>query len=58
MLRANLLQPLANIAMIRERQELVEVLVKDNELFELLTREISKFKNFEIITAKFIQSPK
>jgi hypothetical protein len=37
---------------------LVSLLLEDKVLYDVLNAEIAKFKNFEIITAKFIQSPK
>jgi DNA mismatch repair ATPase MutS len=58
MLRANLLQPLSNRKAISERHDLVAELLADNQLYETLKEEVSKFRNFELITAKFIQSPK
>ena len=36
MLRANLLQPLSNEKAIKERQDLVEILLQDKVLYEIL----------------------
>jgi DNA mismatch repair protein MSH4 len=58
MLRANMLQPLSNEQAIKSRYDLVQVLLDDRTLFDILSKELMKFRNFEIITAKFIQNPK
>jgi DNA mismatch repair ATPase MutS len=58
MLRANMLQPLSNEQAIKSRYDLVQVLLDDRTLFDILSKELIKFRNFEIITAKFIQNPK
>ena len=46
MLRANMLQPLANYRAILERQELVGMLMQDRTLYEILRTEVVKFRNF------------
>lgn len=53
-----MLQPLSNEQAIKGRYDLVQVLLEDKMLFEILSKELVKFRNFEIITAKFIQNPK
>lgn len=60
MLRANILQPLTERDSISERLNLVETLLKTENkgVFDMLAKELIKFKNYEPITAKFIQSPK
>lgn len=58
MLRANLLQPLSNEQMIKSRQDLVQIFLDDKTLYDTMCEQVGKFKNFQIITAKFIQMPK
>ena len=53
-----MLQPLSNEQAIKSRYDLVQVLLDDRTLFDILSKELMKFRNFEIITAKFIQNPK
>lgn len=60
MLRANILQPLTDTKTINERFDLVEILLRENNkgILDMLMKELMKFKNYEPITAKFIQNPK
>ncbi len=53
-----MLQPLSNEQAIKRRHDLVQVLLDDRALYDILSKELIKFRNFEIITAKFIQNPK
>ena len=60
MLRANILQPLTDESLIGQRLNLVEALLRSENkgILDMLVKELCKFKNYEPITAKFIQNPK
>ena len=58
MLRANLLQPLSLPKLILDRQELLATLLAYLPLLDTLQEELTKFRNFEQVTATFIQTPK